>query len=192
MNQTVPPAPTDRPHVRPHFDLRVAAPVQDVKAQLEAHFAGGGEMWAGHIVGHHAQLVIRRKNRHIWSPWLTFAIESPEGEDAATYLHGRFAPHPSGWTLYLAAYGIVIISMLGLGFFGVSQWMAGLPAYMLWSFPGGMVLVAALYGTAFIGQSLAAGEMDAMRAFVLEALSDWEKEWVAPPERPDDDTEQVG
>lgn len=165
------------PQIRPHFDLVLRAPVAAVKARLGEHFAHGGDMWAGHIVGDHAQLVIRRKKRNIWSPWLTFAIEPNE---RGTRLSGRFAPHPSGWTLYLAAYGMVIISVVGLGFFGLSQWMAGLPATMLWSLPIGAIVLALLYGSAFVGQRLSGGEMDAMRDFVVRGLEGFEHEWVEP------------
>lgn len=176
------------PRLRPHFDLFVSAPEEPVTRRLEAHFATGGEMWAGHIVGRHAQLVIRRRNRNIWSPWLTFAIEPEKG---GTLLSGRFAPHPSGWTLYLALYGMVIISMVGLGFFGLSQWMAGLPATMLWSLPVGAALVVALYASALIGQRLSAGEMDSMRAFVLAGFEGVDTEWRVPRARLESDEEGV-
>lgn len=136
-------------------------------------------MWAGHLVGDHGQLVIRRRRRHIWSPWLTFALAS---EGTGTSLRGRFAPHPSGWTLYLALYGIVLTLMLGLGFFGVSQWMAGLPPTALWSLPVGGVLLVALYLSAFVGQRLSGGEMEGMRAFVLGGFEGLEHRWIEPTE----------
>lgn len=175
-----------RPHLRPHFDLEIRAPKTEVTSRLKACFERGGDRWAGHLVGDHAQLVIRRKKRNIWSPWLTFAID--EREDHVR-LSGRFAPHPSGWTLYLAAYGIVGISMLGLGLFGVSQWMAGLPATALWSVPVGALLLSCLYASAFLGQGLSAEEMVGMRSFVESAFEDLEHRWVDPEgdERSDDE-----
>lgn len=178
-----------RPQIRPHFDLWVRGPVDEVTRALEHRFADGGDMWAGHIVGHHAQLVIRRKQRNIWSPWLTFAIEP--GEEGGTFLRGRFAPHPSGWTLYLACYGMLIITMLGLGFFGLSQWIAEEPPYMLWSVPVGLALLGVLYLSAFAGQRFSAGEMDGMRTFVLGGLERWETEWVEPRPAPEELEEQV-
>ena len=127
------------------------------------------------MVGKHVQLVIRRKQRHIWTPWLTFAVDE---QDGATRLSGKFAPHPSGWTLYLAAYGMVLMTMVGLGFFGLSQWMAGLPATMLWSLPIGVVLVVALYLSAFVGQRFSAPQMEEMRSFVFEGFDGYERRWL--------------
>lgn len=163
-----------RPHLRPHFDLEIDAPLPRVVERLEARFADGGDRFAGHVVDKHVQLVIRRRQRNIWTPWLTFEMSE---EDGATRLFGRFAPHPSGWTLYLAGYGMVIITMLGLGFFGLSQWMAGLPATALWSLPVGAVLLALLYASAFVGQTWSAGQMDEMRRFVFDGLEGFERRW---------------
>lgn len=156
-----------RPHLRPHFFLRVPACIEVTKSKLERQFAAGGGQFAGHVVGNHVQLVIRRKQRNIWTPWLTFTLTEEEGQ---TILRGKFAPHPSGWTLYLAAYGMVLITMLGMGFFGLSQWIAGLPATMLWGLPIGSVLLLALYGSAFVGQRWSAHQMEDMRAFVRRAF----------------------
>lgn len=170
----------DRPHLRPHFDLLVTAPKDEVSSRLAHRFAEGGDRWAGHIVGDHVQLVIRRKQRHIWSPWLTLALAE---EEAGTTLRGHFAPHPSGWTLYLALYGMVLIGMTGLGFFGLSQWMAGLPATALWSLPGGAVILLGLYASAFVGQRLSGEDMEAMRGFVLGAFEKVEHRWLEPENR---------
>lgn len=169
-----------RPHLRPHFDLIVQAPLEGVKARLEDRFSHGGDTWAGHITGRHAQLVIRRRKRKFWSPWLTFAFES---DQEGTLLTGRFAPHPSAWTFYVAGYGMVLTSLLGLGFFGLSQWIAGEPPTMLWSLPIGLFLLAALYLSAFVGQRLSAGEMEAMRAFVVEGFEGhFSTRWREPRE----------
>jgi hypothetical protein len=170
-----------RPRLRPHFDLYVAAPPSEVTPWLQRRFDEGGETWAGHIAGDHAQLVVRRKKRHPWSPWLTFAIEPRE---AGTLLRGRFAPHPGGWTAYLACYGIVVITTLGLGFFGVSQWIAEETPHMLWSFPGGLLVLGLLYLSAFVGQRFSASEMEGMRAFITGPLP-WAHEWLPPQPAPE-------
>ncbi len=169
-----------RPRLRPHFDLLVSAPREDVRSRLSQRFEEGSEVWAGHMAGDHAQLVIRRRQRRFWSPWLTFALEPrPQG----TLLRGRFAPHPGAWTFYIALYGMTGTLMLGLGFFGLSQWIAGEPPTMAWSVPIGAVVLVALYGSAFVGQQLSSPEMESMRRFVVEGLAPLKTEWL-PPQPP--------
>lgn len=156
-----------RPHLRPRFHVEVRANLEDVRAQVERQFASGGDRFAGHVVGDHAQLVIRRRQRNLWTPWLTFAFRQ---DDETTHVEGMFSPHPSTWTLYVAGYGMVVITMMALGFFGLSQWMAGLPATMLWSLPIGTVMLFGLYLSAFVGQSWSARDMEDMRRFVHESF----------------------
>lgn len=163
-----------RPELRPHFDLYVGLPPDDVMIRLRARFEAGKRDWVGHSTGHHGQLVVPRAQRHLWSPWLTFDATEQEG---GTLLSGRFAPHPSIWTMYMAMYGIVVFTMFGLGCFGLSQWMADEAPTMLWSLPIGLVLLAVLYASAFVGQGLTAEQMAGMRAFIEGTFEDVETRW---------------
>lgn len=171
-----------RPHLRPQFDFEVALPPEEVLRRLKAHFAENKDRLAGHVVDRHVQLVCRRHARNLWTPWLTFEVLEEDGKSVLT---GRFAPHPGGWTAYMAAYAIVGISTLGLGFFGVSQWLAGLPADMLWAFPIGTVLLALLYATAFIGQRFTGEDMVNLRTFVLAGLGAEARERSEHPMAPE-------
>ena len=165
-----------RPELRPHFDLLVPLPTDQVMVRLTERFEGARPDWVGHLTGTHGQLVVPRTSRHLWSPWLTFDARA---EDDGTLITGRFAPHPSVWTMYMALYGIVIFSMFGLGCFGLSQWLAEEPPTMLWSLPIGMILLAVLYGSAFVGQGLTAEQMRGMRSFMEGCFSDVEARWVS-------------
>lgn len=165
-----------RPELRPHFDLVIELPTDAVLDRLSGAFEKARPDWVGHLTGAHGQLVVPRAARHLWSPWLTFDAEAHE---AGTLITGRFAPHPSIWTMYMAAYGIVIFSMFGLGCFALSQWIAEEPPTMLWSLPIGVILIAALYGSAFVGQGLTADQMQAMRSFMKDCFSDAEARWVS-------------
>ena len=163
-----------RPELRPHFDLYVGLPTSDVMVRLRTRFEAGKRDWVGHIAGTHGQLVVPRAQRHMWSPWLTFNASEHDG---GTLLNGRFEPHPSIWTMYMALYGMVIFSMFGLGCFGLSQWMAEEAPTMLWSLPIGTIILVALYASAFVGQGLTAEQMQGMRSFMKEAFQDAETRW---------------
>jgi hypothetical protein len=48
--------------------------------------------------------------------------------------------------------------------------MVGGPIWMIWAAPASVVLIAFIYGAAFIGQGLSAEEMFELRAFVEYAV----------------------
>lgn len=164
------------PELRPHFDLAVDLPVEQVMVRLSERFEEARGTWVGHITGVHAQIVVPREERHLWSPWLSFAAQENEG---GTLLTGHFAPHPSVWTMYMAFYAMLLFSMLGLGFFGLSQWLAGEAPTMLWSLPIGLIIGAALYASAFVGQGLTARQMCAMRRFIEDSFPDGTARWTS-------------
>ena len=167
---------SSRPELRPHFDLVVRLSPDDVISQLKTRFEQARPEWVGHLAGQHGQLVVPRAQRHLWSPWLTFT--ATEHEDG-TLISGRFAPHPSVWTMYMAFYGMVGFSLFGFAMFGASQWMAGESPWMLWSIPICIALLAILYASAFVGQGLTADQMNAMRRFVKETFDDDQAQWVS-------------
>ena len=169
---------TRRPELRPHFDLFVALTPSDAMARLQQQFEAAKPEWLGHTAGYHGQLAAPNHRRHLWSPWLTFdAVE----RDGGTLLSGRFAPHPSVWTMYMAMYGMVIFSMFGLGCFGLSQLIAEEAPTMLWSLPIGAILLVALYASAFVGQGLTAEQMSDMRTFMMGAFDDGQARWHEDP-----------
>lgn len=161
----------DPPHVetdlRPHFDLDLPCPAEDALAVLAKNFETAP--WEGDLRGNHVQVMVPAKERHLWSPWLTFEVQC---SDEGCRLEGRFAPHPGAWTLYLAGYALFGFTAIGLAFFGLSQWIAEQPPTALWGIPACFVGMGLLYGLAFIGQGLTSKQMCAMRSFVKEAVKE--------------------
>lgn len=142
-------------------------PPEAVLAVLERHFAE--VPWEGEVRGPHVQISVPQRERHLWSPWLTFDVACDE---VGCRLEGRFAPHPGAWTLYLAGYAMLGFIALGLLCFGMSQWVAGQAPTALWGVPVAIVAIGLLYGLAFIGQGLTGRQMYAMRAFVESAVAE--------------------
>ncbi len=162
------------PEIRPHFDLLVSRPPDEVMTHLSARL-GDDSPWVGNVRGRHVQLIVPPKQRHLWSPWLTFEAQD---HDDGTLLSGQFAPHPSVWTGYVALAGSVIFTMLGLGFFGLSQMLAGEAPTMLWSLPIGGVVLVILYLLSLAGQGLTAQQMQGMRSFVKACFPEEEARWI--------------
>lgn len=159
------PVPHTETDLRPHFDVQVPQDLETTLAQLADAFEEGP--FDGKVLGGHAQLMIPAERRHMWSPWLTFEIRA---EDDGTRLEGRFAPHPTIWTLYLALYAMLGFSALGLTFFGLSQSIAEQSPTALWGVPVCLGLAAALFGLGFVGKGLTGQQMAAMRRFVQGAV----------------------
>lgn len=174
VEAAAPPVPASRAELRPHFDLWVALPPDEALARLGTAFNEPAVTWEGDMRGSHVQLMVPEGQRNLWSPWLTFEVNA---EDHGTLFTGRFAPHPSVWTMYMAMYAIIGFSALGLAFFGLSQWIAGQAPTALWALPVGAVLAALLYGLAFVGQGLTAQQMCGMRSFVAGLFEDAGAEW---------------
>jgi hypothetical protein len=164
-----------RVEVRPHFELHVPLP-PDVVADRLRRAVGVSHAVTGDVLNRHAQITIPAAKRHLWSPWLSFEIEEPEGQEEKggpgghTRLLGMFLPHPNVWTFYVALLAVSLFVALGGLMWGSSQWMAGESAWALWLVPAGLVAAVGLYVGAFLGQRLGADEMDVIRAFVGETL----------------------
>ena len=155
------PTPSTQTDLRPHFELYVERPPDQVLACLERRFHE--VPWEGDMRGSHVQVMVPTAERHMWSPWLTFDVREEAG---GTRLEGRFSPHPAAWTLYMALYAMLGFTGLGLLFFGVSQWLADQTPTALWGLPVLAIMAGLLYGVPFIGQGLTAQQMCAMRLFV--------------------------
>jgi hypothetical protein len=120
----------------------------------------------GVSVGRHAELFVPEKDRRIWSPWLSVTAEERfEG----TVVHGRFAPHPNIWTLYVfLGFGLGFGLLVGTTW-GYAQWATERTPWALITIPIVVILGAGLYLASLVGQALGQEQMTHLRA-ALEDL----------------------
>lgn len=158
---------TDRPRMRPVFEIRLESSGETVLRTLDALLRSGESDLVGQVLPGHAVLQLPPSRRTMLSPFLNLEIAS---DDAGAVLRGRFSPHPNVWTGFLALYGV--LAMLGIvtSLYGVSQWSLGQPAWMLLGAPASLAAIAFVYGAAVIGQGLTADEMYDLRALVDRAV----------------------
>ncbi len=139
-----------------------------------------GVLLAGHpsctgtVFRKHAVMHMRPSVRHFWSPYLYLEAQRPDPDDEdgpdAPQIHGRFAPHPNVWTLFMAIYGVLgMLGLLGL-MYGISQWWLDWTPWALAAFPAAAALIGFVYGAAFIGQGLGASQMYELRSLLDDAL----------------------
>ena len=155
------------PRLRPRFECVVPAAPGEVRARLRSALDAPGCPCTGSILHGHVRLRIPRARRRSWSPQLELeAAPHPEG----TLLQGRFGPHPSVWTFFVALYAVLAFVALGAGLFALSQWMLGQPRSALWVLGAAAVLFVLAYAVALSGRRLAQEQMRQLRTFVDHAL----------------------
>lgn len=118
------------------------------------------------------ELRIRERDRRFWSPQLVVIMKPDPGPGGATRLVGHFGPNGNVWTMFMAAYGFVVLSALNGAFFGFGQMMIGEPAWALWCVPGAVLVVALIYIAAGVGQRLGHHQVDVLLQTLEAAIGD--------------------
>lgn len=163
--------PVERAQIRPEFLEPVPDPAAmwtSLEAVLEAH---EGDC-LGTVFRRHAVLRIRDRAAHFWSPHLYLELREPDEDDpegTPVRLHGRFAPHPHVWTLFMAIYLLLTIGALASAVWGFSVWTLGQDPWVLFGIPAALMVQAAVYAAALFGQRLGAEQMHELRSLVDQA-----------------------
>ncbi len=113
-----------------------------------------------------AVLKVAEQDRHFWSPQLHLALD--DGEDQ-TLIHGRFSPHPTVWSGFLALYLAIAFSGIVGVIFGTSQWTLGVTPTALLAGPVAIVLTGAVYLAARTGRRLGRDQMMELSTFLADA-----------------------
>ena len=154
-----------RPRMRPTFQLRLGPHGADVLEHLRARLATDDSRLVGQVVTGHAMIKLHRDHRSLLSPVLNLELAEHDG---ATVLRGRFSPQPNVWTGFMAIYGVLgLIGVAGL-MYGFAQLTVDETPWPMLAAPVCAVLIAFVYGAAFIGQGLTVADMWEMRRFVEE------------------------
>jgi hypothetical protein len=119
--------------------------------------------------GHHFVLRVPEAARHFWSPQLSLDLEATE---AGATVRGLFGPHPSIWTLFVAAYGVAIFSAVTGLLFGLSQWTLGQSPLALWAVPGAALLAGLTYGVGLVGRRLGDAQVLQLRDFIDDVFAE--------------------
>ncbi|MBK9000373.1 MAG: hypothetical protein IPM35_32030 [Myxococcales bacterium] len=159
-------AAPERPEARPRLDLTTEHPPAEVVARVRAALVRSssvvGKAFPGRI-----ELTVPRRDTHLWSPWLALDVTPTE---SGSRLHGRFAPHPHVWTMYVGACAIACMATFGALIFATAQWMMSELPWGLWVAPGTALIAALTFGAAFVGQGLSTQQMFLLKDFLSQAL----------------------
>lgn len=161
-------AKSDRPRMRPRYEVTLDVPIEGVLASLREELGRSDAPVRGVVRATYAELRVPEAQAHFWSPRLSLELE--RGDAGSGCLRGRFAPDPSVWMLFMGLYGVFGMGGTLAVMFGVSQWMIRNAPWALLGAPVALALAALTYGAAFIGQGLGASQMYVLRAFVDHAI----------------------
>ncbi len=157
----------DRPRQRPRFDLEVDLPVEEVTARIKNGLSHDECPCEGSVSSQHAWIHLRQQDRHFWSPTLDLTVEP---SDFGAKLHGRFAPHPSVWTLFVFIYAALGVASLIAFCWGLAQISLGSSPWGLLISVALLALIGFVYGAAFIGQGLGSDQMTHIRIFLDRSI----------------------
>jgi hypothetical protein len=155
------------PRVRPSFEVEVDLDPDTLMERLRRRLPGCAGC-VGMSVGLHAELFVPENERRVWSPWLSVTAREC---DRGAVVRGRFAPHPSIWTLYLfLAFGLSFAVLVGLTW-GYAQWAMNETPWALVSAPLGALAISGLFAISLIGQRLGESQMVRLRASLDDLIS---------------------
>ena len=162
------------PKMRPTFLLAVDLTHEEAIGRIRALLEHPDGRFIGKVVGRHVMLTVSKKERHFWSPWLDMEVieDGAPGADVGgeVTVRGRFMPHPSIWTAFVAGYfGLGTIALFA-ACFAYAQWVTESRPTALWCVGLSVVATVAVWWSAQVGQRLARGQMEVLREVVGEAL----------------------
>lgn len=155
--------------IRPTLVLRVECAEQELGRKLAQRLRHKSCSVSGLVAPGRIELHVHGAEQHMWSPQLILEVHE---EGGISVLRGRFGPHPSVWTLFMAGYASCALLALVALSFGLAQLTMETPA---WGFAGvgvAALLGASISGLAYLGQGLGEAQMDQLRVFLEDSLSD--------------------
>lgn len=126
----------------------------------------------GSTLENHAYLRIPDDKQHYWSPEFHVTVEKLEN---GALVRGIVGPKPKVWTMFMFLYSAVIVLFFLGTAMGVSQWMLGMDAPVLWTIPACIVLWILIVLAAKIGQQKGKRQMVELWKFVDKAIDLGEK-----------------
>ncbi len=162
------------PKMRPTFLLAVNLKHDEAIGRVRTLLNHPDGRFTGKVVGRHIMLTVSKTERHFWSPWLDLEVdeddESPDASGTVT-VRGRFMPHPSIWTAYVAGYFGLGTLALFAACFAYAQWATEASPTALWVVGVCVLVTVGIWWSAQVGQKLAREQMGVLREAVGEVLA---------------------
>jgi len=150
----------DAARLRPRFSVELPVAADEAAPRLREGLDSPDLMGSTMVAGRHAELLVDRAKRKIWSPRLTVRVEdAPEG----SALLCRFSPRPDVWTGFMFLYFVMVFLVVFGATLGYVQQVSGEHAWGYWGIPVGLLIIALIHLAGYVGQRLAASQMRELR-----------------------------
>jgi hypothetical protein len=153
--------------LRPRFEIRTEEAAEVLLERIDHRLRSRNCPFIGYVVEGRAVIHVPRTRQRLWSAELRVAI-GRQGE--ATVVEGLYAPHPHVWVTYVILLAAVVVGITAAVVFTLVELSLDQRPAALFALPPLLLVGAAAYAMAFIGQGLATDEMDELRTFLDEAL----------------------
>ena len=158
------------PRLRPRLDVTDTHEPAVIAALVDTALRRPDAPCEGLSTDQQIDLRIRPEDVHFWSPQLKVVLRPDEG--GRTRMLGHFGPNSNLWTLFMAAYGFVVLSMITGVFYGSAQLMLREYAWALWTLPIGAVCLVVIYAAAAVGQRWGHDQTEVLERFLSTAVQD--------------------
>ncbi len=149
------------------MSLEIEAEQELIFSRLARTLRSPGCPVSGLVAPGRIELHVHSNEQHLWSPQLVIDVEEKEGH---LQLHGRFGPHPSVWTMYVAGYvSCAFLSLVGCSF-AYAQYVMEQPPWALLALPLAAFGALGLYLVSLLGQGLSQTQMDQLKDFLNDEL----------------------
>jgi hypothetical protein len=153
--------------LRPRFELETEEATTDLLARASRRLRAPGCPLCGIAGEGRIELYVPPARQRLWSPELRVDVWPEQG---GTRLVGTYGPHPHVWMAYAALLALVLVASVAALTFALAEWTMQRPMHSLLALPPLGLVAAVLYSLAFVGQRLAAPEMDELRAFLEDVV----------------------
>ena len=159
-----------RPRFKIFTDLEAETCAKQLKSQLKIE----NQIFQGNINKEVANIWVKTQHNEFWKPYLSLRIEK---EEYQTVIRGIFGPSSAVWTFFMFLYFIFAI-----------LWMVFITIWFVekqiksndfpWALPVSFIMLFLLLGTYLatrLGQQKAKTEMQKLRKFAEESITEFEK-----------------
>ena len=127
----------------------------------------------GMILENTAHLKIPEDERRFWSP--EFRLTVYKMVEKGSLIRGVIGPNSKIWSLFMFLYAADFVLLFIGVIMGISQWVLGMEAPMLWSVPAFIALWLIIYMAAQLGQLKARKQTERLWKFLDRAIDRGEK-----------------
>ena len=151
--------------LRPRFAVDAACDATALVRELEERAPRADPPLAGHFDDAHCVLRIPPPRCAFFTPELDVTFEDrPEAAPGhGVRVRCLFSPRPAIWTGFAFAYAMLALTGLSGLILGIAQLSLGLAAWGLLVTLGCLACLGVVYASSYVGQRLAASQMDEIR-----------------------------